>query len=250
MKLEGKVALVTGASRGVGRSVALALGREGATVIVNFRESRVEAEETVRELVALQCEAMAIQADVADDSAVRRMVETIVRAYARVDVLVNNAGMTNRIPMTDLEGVAESAWDRIMDVNVRGAFNCSRAVAPVMKALGQGVIVNIASVAGITGDGSSIPYVVSKAALIGLTKALAVALAPEIVVNAIAPGFMPTAWNTGKEAWHDRIAREAPLKRLGQPEDVARLAVALAADVTFVTGMTVVVDGGKTRVTS
>jgi 3-oxoacyl-[acyl-carrier protein] reductase len=245
MRLSGKVALVTGSATGIGRGIALALAHEGATVAVNYTKSRSEAEATLREIEAVSAKGLLVQADVSQDDQVRRMVQAILDQFQRIDILVNNAGITRRIAYPDLEAVTGEAWDAIFNVNVKGTFLCCRAVAPIMKKLGEGCIINLASVAGITSEGSSIPYAASKAAVISLTKSLSRALAPEIRVNAIAPGFVPTRWNAGLEQRHPAIIAQTPLGRLPLPEDMGGVAVALATDARFVTGQTIVVDGGK-----
>jgi 3-oxoacyl-[acyl-carrier protein] reductase len=245
MRLLGKVALVTGSATGIGRGIALALAHEGAAIVVNYTKSLPEAEATQHEVEALGAKALLVKADVSRDEEVRRMVETTMDNFHRIDILVNNAGITHRIPFTDLESATDEVWDSIFGVNVKGTFFCARAVAPIMKKLGEGCIINLASVAGITGQGSSIPYAASKAAVISLTKSLSRTLGPEIRVNAIAPGFVPTRWNAGLEGRHAGIISETPLGRLPLPEDMGGVAVALATEARFVTGQVIVVDGGK-----
>jgi 3-oxoacyl-[acyl-carrier protein] reductase len=177
------------------------------------------------------------------------MVDQIQKEFGRIDILVNNAGFTRFIQHSDLEAMNEEIWDRIMHVNLKGAFFCCRAVAPQMKKQGGGRIINVASVAGLTGQGSSIAYCASKAGMISITKSLARALAPEICVNAIAPGLIDTRWLDGVEgadSIRERFQNAALLKRVGTPEDIAEVAVSLAVDWSFVTGQVIVVDGGRT----
>ncbi len=245
MRLTGKVALVTGSATGIGRGIALALAHEGAAIVVNYTKSLPEAEATQREIEAMGAKALLVRADVSRDEDVRRMVQTTMDNLHRIDILVNNAGITRRIPYTDLESATGEVWDELFGVNVKGTFFCARAVAPIMKKQGEGCIINVASVAGITAQGSSIPYATSKAAVISLTKSLSRTLAPEIRVNAIAPGFVPTRWNKGLEDRHEGIISETPLGRLPLPEDMGAVAVALTTDALFVTGQVIVVDGGK-----
>ena len=245
MRMQGKVALITGSVTGIGKAIAVAYAREGATVVLNYTKSQREAEAAFGELSELGARALLFRADVAKDDEVRRMVQSTVDELGRLDVLVNNAGITRFIPMSDLDAVTDEAWEVIFGVNVKGQFLCARAVAPVMKRLGTGFIINIASVAGVTGQGSSIPYAASKAAVISLTKSLARVLGPEIRVNAIAPGFIPTRWNVGRENQHEGIISQTPLGRLALPEDIAGVAVALATDANFLTGQVIVVDGGR-----
>lgn len=245
MRLAGKVALVTGSATGIGRGIALAFAREGAAVVVNYTKSRADAEATLEEVRKLNAPGLLVQADISRDADARRLVAETLDAFQRIDVLVNNAGITRFVPMPDLEGATEEVWDVIFGTNVKGTFFCARAVAPIMKRQGNGCIVNVASVAGISGVGSSIPYATSKAAVISLTKSLAKTLAPEIRVNAIAPGFVFTRWNFGREQQAEVAKQEAPLGRLAEPGDIAGVAIALATDASFVTGQTIVVDAGK-----
>ena len=245
LRLNGKVALVTGSVSGIGKAIAVAYAREGAAVVLNYRKSETEAEIAFQELSALGARTLLIRADVSKDEEVRGMVKTITGELGRIDILVNNAGLTRFIPMSNLDAVNDEAWDVIFGANVKGQFLCARAVAPIMKKLGTGFIINIASVAGLTGQGSSIPYAASKAAVISLTKSLARVLGPEIRVNALAPGFIPTRCNAGREGEHAAIIRQTPLGRLALPEDIAGVAVALATDAKFLTGQVIIVDGGK-----
>jgi 3-oxoacyl-[acyl-carrier protein] reductase len=173
------------------------------------------------------------------------MVARVVDTWGGVDLLVNNAGTTRYIPLDDLESVTDEIWDAILAVNVKGIFYCARAVAPHMRARGQGAIVNITSVGGLTGDGSSLPYAVSKAAAIGLTRSLARALAPQIRVCGVAPGIVLTRWVAGREEHVRRLSESALLRRSATPDDVAAMVCALLAQ-DAMTGQTVVVDGGQT----
>ncbi len=170
MEITGRIALVTGGGTGIGRAACIALAKRGATVIVNYSRSQAEAEETAAHIVREGGEAIVARADVSRDEEVRSMVRSIVESYGAVDLLVNNASITKHIPMDDLESVAEEVWDELFAVNVSGMFACARAVAPFMKQSRRGAIVNVGSIAGLTGVGSSLPYAVSKAAVHGLTK--------------------------------------------------------------------------------
>lgn len=243
---ESRIALVTGGGTGIGRAIALALGREGVAVAVNYSRSQAEAEQTVSDLEELGAPALAVRADVADDAQVRAMVSEIVARLGGLDYLVNNAGWTQFVAAKDLEALTDEIWDRALDVNVKGAFRCVRAAVPEMHKRGGGSILNIASVAGISGQGSSMAYCASKAALICLTRSLAKALAPEIRVNCVAPGVVDTRWVAGKEAFMRAARERTPLRRNGTPEDVAAVAVPLLLDAEFVTGQTIPVDGGIT----
>ena len=245
MRLAGKVALVTGSAAGIGRATALAFAREGAAIVVNYSKSQTEAEATRQDIIDMGGQAILVKANVASEPEVLDMVQQAMDAFGRIDILVNNAGTTRFVSMNDLDGLTEEVWDVIYAVNVKGSFYCARAVAPIMKELGDGLIVNTASIAGFTGIGSSIPYAASKAAVISLTKSLARALGPEVRVNAVAPGFIATRWNAGREAEHPAILAGTPLGRLATPEDIAGVSVSFATDARFVTGAVVVVDGGK-----
>ncbi len=239
--LGDNVALVTGGGTGIGRAIALALAGAGASVAVNYSRSREEAEATAQEIRAHGGRALAVRADVSQEQDVEAMVDRVVRAWGRLDVLVNNAGTTRFVEHTDLDALTGEIWDRILAVNLKGAFFCSRAAARVMT---DGRIINIGSVAGISGAGSSIAYAASKGAIHTMTKSLARALAPRITVNAIAPGLIETRWHAGREAVNARRASSFPAGRIGRPEDVAHIALALATSGNFVTGQIVVVDGG------
>ena len=248
-QLEGKVALVTGAAVGIGRAIAVAYGREGAKVVVNFSKSQEEAEKTAEMVKQVGGDPLVIQADVAQDRKVRAMVAQILERFGRIDILVNNAGITAFVDFPDLEGLTDEIWDRLYSVNVKGTFFCCRAVVPPMRKQGHGRIINIASVAGIWPQGSSIAYSASKAAVIHLSKCLARTLAPEIQVNVIAPGFIAdTRWNVGRpnlEATIQKAIQAAPLQRAGKPEDIADAALFLATRADFMTGDIMIVDGGR-----
>ena len=247
MDLKGKVALVTGGGTGLGRAIVLTLAREGCAVGVNYPGAdQEEAEATAQEAGTLNVPTVAVRADVSQAEEVARMVEETVASLGRLDILVNNAGTTVIVPFADLEGIREEDWDRIFAVNVKGAFLCARAAAPHMRAHGGGRIVNTASTAGLRPGGSSIPYSASKSALIGLTRCLAVALAPDILVNAVAPGLMPTRW--GLRLSPDRgqgYAGSALTKRLIEVQEVADAVLALLRN-DSITGETLVIDGGFT----
>ncbi len=248
--MSGKGAIVTGSAVGVGRATALELAKRGASVVVNYSRSEQEANETVAAVERLGAKALLVRADVSQDREVRAMVERAVDAFGSVDVLVNNAATTAFVNFADLDGLSEEQWDRILAVNLKGPFFCSRAVAGAMKAAGAGAIVNIASIAGIRAVGSSIAYAASKAGLINLTIALARVLAPEVRVNCVAPGFIDTRWlrqglGSVFELAKQRTAEQTPLRRVSTPEDVAQVVLSLIEGADFVTGQTIVVDGGN-----
>jgi 3-oxoacyl-[acyl-carrier protein] reductase len=247
--LAGQAAIVTGGGTGVGRATALALARLGCSVVVNYSRSKDEAERTAAEVAALGVRGLAVAADVADDAACRGLVASAVRELGRLDVLVQSAGTTAFIPHTDLERVSDADWDRILAVNLKGPFQCARAARGPMLETGGGAIVNVSSVAGIAGVGSSIPYCASKAALNNLTVTLARALAPKIRVNAVAPGFITGRWlqgglGPGYDSVKQSIESRAPLRRVCEPEDVAEAILSLVIGPQLVTGQVWVVDGG------
>lgn len=245
MDLKNKTALVTGGGTGIGRAASLALAARGVSVAVNYSRSGDDAEETVRLITNGGGRAVAIQADVAKDEEVRAMAEQVVRHFGTVDLLVNNAGITRHIPFDDLEGATEEVWDELYQVNVKGMFFCARAVAPYMRKNQQGAIVNLGSIAGQTGLGSSLPYAVSKAAVHGLTKSLARALAPEIRVNCVVPGAVATRWWAGREEQMKKLAPQMLLQRISTPEDIASL-ICAALEQEAMTGQMITVDSGQT----
>jgi ketoreductase RED2 len=237
--MSGRVVLVTGSSSGIGAEVARTFAREGARVVVNSARS-VEAGEAV---AAELPEAVYVQADVADPDQARSLVEKAGAQWGRLDVLVNNAGTTVRIPHQDLDAVTPEVWRRILDVNVLGTWQVTQAAVPLLREGGEGNVVTVSSLAGVRPLGSSIPYAVSKAALNHMTVLLANVLGPQIRVNAVAPGLIDTPWT---ESWDDvRQATRAmaPLQRSGAPADVAEVVLGLVRS-RYVTGQVVVCDGG------
>ena len=245
MDLHEKVAIVTGAAVGTGRAVAVGLARQGCHVVVNYSKSESEAEATAAECRLLGVRAIPIQADVADDAAVRSMVARGVAELGRLDVLVNNAGATAFIAHDDMEGVTDAVWEHVLGVNLKGPFQCIRAALPALRKAG-GAIENVSSVAGVYAIGSSVPYIASKGALNMMTLALARALAPEIRVNAVAPGFIDTRWWQETPAYEQvkQMATEKSLlKKVCSAEDVARLVIELVGN-DLVTGEVIVIDGG------
>lgn len=240
-----RVALVTGSATGIGRTVAWRLADRGYAVTVNYAKSQAEAEETADGVRTRGAEVLLHRADVGDDAAVRAMTAATVEQLGGLDVLVNNAGMTHFVPHTDLEALTEPVWDEILRVNLKGTFYACRAAMPHLKARG-GNVVNIASVAGVAGSGSSIAYAASKGAVITLTKSLAKAFAPEVRVNAVAPGPVQTRWLADHQDMVEQAIAVTPLRRAATPEDVADVAVFLADVTTLMTGQVVVVDGGRT----
>ncbi len=237
--LHDRVALVTGSSSGIGAAVATTFADLGARVVVNSVSSVAEGEQ----LAAKLPDATYIQADVSSPAEAKRLVEATVERYGRIDILVNNAGTTKVIPHHDLDAATTEIWERILRVNLLGTWNVIQAAAPHLRATGDGVILNITSLAGVRPTGSSIPYAVSKAALNHLTVLLANALGPEIRVHAVAPGLIDTPWTEDWAAIREAVRETAPLSRSGTPEDVAEACVALCG-LKYSTGQVLVVDGG------
>jgi 3-oxoacyl-[acyl-carrier protein] reductase len=249
LALTGKAALVTGGGTGVGRATALALAQQGCAVVVNYSRSKADAEQTAADVSKLGVRGLAVQADVANDADCRQLVATTVRELGRLDVLVQSAAITRFIAHGDLDSVTDEVWDQLLGVNLRGAFQCARAARAPMLTNGGGSIVNVSSVAGIAGVGSSIPYCASKAALNNLTITLARALAPEIRVNAVAPGFITGRWlkgglGAGYEAVKQAIEKRVPLGKVCEPSDVAHAILSFISGSQLVTGQVLVVDGG------
>ena len=247
--MEGRAAIITGSGTGVGRATALQLGQLGCSVLINYRSSREEAERTADDAGALGVKAIPFEADVADDAACRGMVEAAVGAFGRLDVLINNAGTTRFIAHSDFDAVSQDDWDRVLAVNVRGPFQCSRAARSALAAEDGGEIVNVSSVAGIRAVGSSIPYCASKAALNNLTLTLARSMAPKIRVNAVAPGFITGRWleaglGEGYEPMKAAFEQKAPLGKVCDPDDVADAILSLVTGSDLVTGQILACEGG------
>ena len=239
-----RIALVTGASRGIGRAIATELAREGRAVCVNYLERRDAAEDLVRRLRAEGCQAMAVQADVADRRAVEAMVRAVEDAWGPVDLLVNNAGISHQGLFQD---TSDELWDRTLAVNLTGARNAIQAVLPAMLSEKRGCIVNISSIWGLRGASCEVAYACSKAAIVGLTRSLALEVAPSgIRVNAVAPGCIETDMvRVLGEETRTMLVEETPLGRLGTPEDIAHAVAFLASEkAAFPTGQILTADGG------
>jgi len=247
MDLAGKVAIVTGGGTGIGKAISEALAAAGTHVVVNYSRSEADAEATARELRDRGVQAIPVRADVSRADEVQAMVGRTVDELGRLDVLVNNAGTTKFVPMPDLDNMDEESWDRIMAVNVKGTFLCCKAAAEPMRRSGGGSIVNISSVAGFRASGSSIAYAVSKAAVIQLTRCMAVALAPSIRVNSVAPGLVLTRWGEQFSEEQKRAAEQnALLKRTVPPADIASAALECLRNDSL-TAQTIIVDSGIMR---
>jgi len=251
MELQGRVALVTGGAGGIGGAVVRRLAKAGISgVAINYRKSSKEAEDLASEIERLGVRTLAVQANVRSDEQVRAMIAKIEEQFGRLDILVNNAGITHWVKVSDLEALTDDIWDEILDVNVKGAFRCARAAAKPL-AVSRGMIINISSISGVLSPFtmSSLAYGTAKAALIHLTRGLAVALAPNVRVNCVAPAFTDTPWMSEHYgASYQRVIAEAsagyPLQRIAAPDEVAGAILGLITGGDFVTGQTLIVDGG------
>lgn len=240
-RLAGHVALVTGAGRRIGRVIALALARAGADVVVNYNQSRREAQQAVREIRKLGVEALAIRADVSKPAQVAAMFRAVVKQFRHLDILVNNAGIF--FP-GKWDKLTERDWDRILAVNLKGPFFCAQAAARIMQKQRQGRIINISSLGGLEAWPSYTHYCASKAGLIMMTRCLAKALAPHILVNSVAPGTILFP-NEQQSPWSENVLKTTPLRKPGRPEDIAEMVLYLATRGDFITGQVFAVDGGK-----
>ena len=247
MDLKGKVALVTGGNGGLGQRICHALAREGVSIAVMYAQSREQAEAVAQEIAGRhQVQAAAFGCDITSPAAVTQLVAAVTARFGQLDILVNDAAYNKAIPFTDLDSLTEEVWEKIMAVNLTGPMRMIKAVAPVMKAQGNGRIVNISSVAGFGPQGSSIAYAVSKAGLNHLTKCMALALAPQVLVNCVAPGLLEGTRATANLR-QEQITNSAVLSLLKKPadkEDCAEMVVTMCRTETM-TGQTVVIDSGR-----
>src|ERR1700685_1605913 len=246
---QGKpVALITGAATGIGRAAAVALAAAGFDAAINYSRSEQAARETASLAQAKGAKTLLFKCDVSDDLLVRKMLAAVNQEFGRLDALVNNAGTTSNVKPGDFEAMTAEEWDRVFAVNVRGTFQVTRAAAPLLKAA-RGSVVNTASIVGLRPGPQPLPYAASKAAVVSLTKLLALNLAPEIRVNAVAPGWMEGDWMERmlKDKYEDLMTRRArltPLRRVATAGDVAEVILSLLTGNRFVTGEVVVIDGG------
>ncbi len=251
MDINGGVVIVTGSATGVGAACARLLASKGCNVVINYTKSEAEARETQRECEALGVQTLLVQADVSEDADCRRMAAATIEKWGRIDGLINNAGTTQFVNHANLEGLTADDFHRIYSVNVIGPYQMTRAVAGQMKTQGRGAVVNVSSIAGVMGVGSSIAYTASKGALNTMTLSLARALGPEIRVNTICPGFIQGRWlrgGMGDAAYEAAVAaqeRNTPLRKAGTPEDMAQAAVWFVEGADLITGEILIVDAGS-----
>jgi 3-oxoacyl-[acyl-carrier protein] reductase len=248
-----KVALVTGAATGIGRSAVLALARAGYAVVLNYSSSEKAARETAGEAEKLGAKTLVVGCDVSDEAGVRAMVTRVKETFGKLNVLINNAGTTAAWKPRDLETLSLEEWDRVFAVNVRGLFQVTRACVPMLRET-KGCVVNTASIVGLRPGPQPLPYAASKAAVVNLTKTLAWNLGPDIRVNAVAPGWMEGDWMKRmlKDKYDDLMGKRAkatPLKRVVTADDVAETMMSLVEANRFVTGEVIVIDGGFTSST-
>ena len=251
MELQGRVALVTGGAGGIGGAVVRSLAKAGVSgVAINYRKSAKDADQLTAEIERTGVKGLAIQADVQSDDQVRAMLAKIRGHFGRLDILVNNAGVTHWVKLADLDGLTDVIWDEILDVNVKGAFRCARAAVKLLQET-QGMIVNVSSISGVLAPStmSSLAYGTAKAALIYMTRGLAVAMAPRVRVNCVAPAFTDTPWMSQHfGADYQQVIGKAsagyPLQRIATPDDIAGAILGLITGGDFITGQTLIVDGG------
>jgi len=244
MSLKDRVAVVTGGGTGIGRGISQSFAREGARVVVNYSRSRDDAEATVKCIRDAGGTAVAVAADVSQQSGATALMAAAETEFGRVDYLINNAGWSQRVPHDRMEDLTDEIWEHVFETNLHGAFYCVRAATPFLKKQPGAAIVNIASVAALMGQGSSMAYAASKGGMVTLTKSLARALAPGIRVNAVLPGFIRTRFASWPDSAFDEAEKITPLKHLGRVEDVADAVLFFAAHAMSTTGETLIVDGG------
>ena len=244
MLLDGKIALVTGASRGIGRAIAIELAKEGATVAINYAGNKTAAEEVQNIITDMGGKAMIIQADVSDENSAMNMVEEVIKEFGGIDILVNNAGITRDGLFIRMK---EDDWNAVINTNLTGIFNCTKVAAKYMMKKRSGKIINMSSVSGIMGNAGQTNYAAAKAGVIGFTKSLAREMASRgITVNAVAPGFIATDMTAAMpEKAQEHVLASIPLGKMGEPKDIANAVLFLASDkASYITGQVIHVDGG------
>ena len=242
--LKGKCAIVTGAAKGIGKAIALKLASLGANIVLNYRSSEEKAIETENEIKALGVEVLRVKGDISNISDVENLINTAKEKFGKIDIMVNNAGITKD---TLILRMKEEDFDSVINVNLKGVFNCLKTITPVMVKQREGKIINLSSVVGLSGNAGQVNYAASKAGVIGMTKSLAKEIgARGITVNAVAPGFIETDMTEVLgEKFKEETKKAIPLKRLGKPEDVANVVAFLASeDADYITGQVIQVDGG------
>lgn len=242
--MQDKVAIVTGASRGIGRAIALELAEKGANIVVNYANNTDKAQEVVREIEQMGRKSVCLKADIRDEKQMKEMVKEVIQTFGSVDILVNNAGVTNDNLIMRMK---EEAFDEVIDTNLKGVFNCTKAVSRQMMKQKEGKIINVASIVGVSGNAGQANYVAAKAGVIGLTKTTALEFASRnILVNAVAPGFITTEMtDVLTDEQKESMLNMIPLKKLGKAEDVAKVVRFLASDdANYITGQTLHIDGG------
>jgi 3-oxoacyl-[acyl-carrier protein] reductase len=242
--MKDRVAVVTGGGTGIGRAISEHLARAGARVVVNYSRSKDDAEATVKAIRDAGGTAIAVGADVSKQESATALIDAAVSEFGQVNYLINNAGWSTRVPHAEMDKLTDEIWDHVFDTNLRGAFYCVRAAAPFLKQQPGAAIVNIASVAALLGMGSSMAYAASKGGMVTLTKSLARALAPDIRVNAVLPGFIRTRFAGWTEDAFSSSEKITPLRKLATVDDVAEAALFFCAHALGTTGETLVVDGG------
>lgn len=244
--LSSKVAFVTGGAGGIGSAICEEFARNGAAVIVGYRQSRAIADALVERMIPTSLPHISIHAPVTDSAALATVAEEVDRRYGRCDILVNCAGITRFVPHSDLDGLHDTLIDEIFATNVRGAFAAIRAFHVLLRRSDTALVVNMSSIAAVTAMGSNIMYCASKAAMDNMTKSLARALAPKIRVVSVSPGLVDTEFVKSMDpAWRDEQAARTPLRRLALPEEIAKAVVAMATSLSFATGAIFPIDGGR-----
>jgi len=244
MKLNDRVAVVTGAGTGMGRAIAELFAAHGAKVVVNYASSRDAAVSVVEAIQSAGGTAVAVGADVSKDAEAVQLMASAIHEFGRIDYLVNNAGWSTRIPHARMDELTDEIWDKTLNTNLRGVFYCVRAATPFLQRNDGSSVVNVSSVASITGQGSSMVYAASKAGVVTMTKSMARALAPHIRVNVVLPGFVRTRFAGWPKEQFDSVEKITPLRRLASVEDVAEATLFLAAVAKGTTGESLIVDGG------